>query len=78
MRQAVLTRQERERWSSLWLQQEGYFLSRNETQASFAWGATITGGKDPHQVTNPFPGYIRTMIQKMEVMETAICESNPP
>ena len=78
MRQAERWRQELARWNVLWLQKEGYSCSENETQASFAWGATITGGKDPNQVTNPFPGYIRTMIQKMEVVETAICESNPP
>lgn len=51
MQRAAQPQQEFERWSSPWLQNEGYSLSWIETQASFAWGATIAGGKEPHQVT---------------------------
>lgn len=53
MPQAARRRQGLERWRSPGIQQEGYSFSKNETQASFAWGVTITGGKDPHQVMSP-------------------------
>lgn len=51
MQQAAQLRKGFARWSSLWLQKESYVSSSNETQASFAWGATIAGEKDLHQVT---------------------------